>query len=94
MNLIDHTHHGLVTRCRTAEHLELFALRTDIAVIDHDMTDLIVLVVVEQVKVRVERLCPALLGVADGDVSGITREGEVGVLQTLILGHFLIHLVQ
>ena len=94
VNLIDHAHHGLVARCRAAEHLELFALGTDIAVIDHDMTDLVVLVVVEQVKVRVERLCPALLGVTDGDVSGVAREGEVGVFQTLVLGHFLIHLVQ
>ena len=85
VNLIDHAHHRLVTRCRAAEHLELFALGTDIAVIDHDVTDLVVLVVVEQVKVRIECLRPTLLGVTDGDVSGIARECEVGVLQTCLL---------
>ena len=84
VDLVQHGHHGLVAAGGAAEHLQPLPSGADAVVFHNHRIDFAVFAVGEDLEIMLQRLGPALFGVADGDGDGVGGEIQVGVLQPVL----------
>ena len=93
VDLVQHRQHRLIAAGRAAEHLQPLAARADGIVFDHDAPHARIFEVGQDLEVVVDRLRPALLGIADGQVDRVAGEGQVRVFQPLLFRARVVRLV-
>ena len=94
VDLAHHGHHRAVAAGGAAEGLEPLPLGTDGVIDHHQPVDAPVFPAGQKVKVVLQCLGPALLGIADVQGGGVPGKGQVGVLQPVGGGHQVVGFVQ